>query len=90
MDIEKVSKLARLELNEEEKQKFSKQFENIMKWIDELNEINTDGIEPIFSITGMENNLRKDSEEFFGNRERIIKNFPNREYDFAKVKKVIE
>ncbi|MGC8728109.1 MAG: Asp-tRNA(Asn)/Glu-tRNA(Gln) amidotransferase subunit GatC [Elusimicrobiales bacterium] len=90
MDIEKVSKLARLELSEEEKEKFSKQFENIMKWIDELNETNTDGIEPIFSITGMENNLRNDREEFFGNRERIIKNFPNREYDFAKVKKVIE
>lgn len=90
MEIEKIARLARLELSEEEKQKFSNQFESIIKWINELNEVDTTTIEPIFSITGIENNLRKDEEYIFENREQIIKNFPNKEYDFVKVKKVID
>lgn len=90
MDISRVLKLARIELSDEEKENFSSQFENIIKWIDELNEINTDNIEPVFSITEINNNLRKDEPVKFSKRELIIKNLPNREYDFVKVKKVIE
>jgi aspartyl-tRNA(Asn)/glutamyl-tRNA(Gln) amidotransferase subunit C len=89
MDVEKIAELARIELNDEEKKKFSIQFNTIIKWIDELNEVNTESVEPIYSVTEATNNFRKDEPIEFENAKDIIKNFPNREYDFLKVKKVI-
>ena len=46
-DVEHVAKLARLELTEEEKQKYTKQLSDILKYANELNEVDTEGIEPM-------------------------------------------
>ncbi|NLH39474.1 MAG: Asp-tRNA(Asn)/Glu-tRNA(Gln) amidotransferase subunit GatC [Elusimicrobia bacterium] len=89
MNIDEVIKLAKIELKEDEKNLFSKQLDSIINWINELNELDTENIKPIFSITEMENNYYDDIPEKFDNTRDIINNFPNREYDFIKVKKVI-
>ncbi len=90
MNIEEVAKLARLKLNEDEKEKFEPQFKDIINWINELNQLDTSQIEGTFSITSMETRMRNDEEKKFENIESIKNNFTNREYDFLKVKKVIE
>ena len=46
-DVEHVAKLARLELNEEEKVKFSKQLGDILKYVEQMNEVDTTGVEPM-------------------------------------------
>lgn len=89
MNIDEVIKLARIELNDNEKKLFSRQLESIISWINELNELDTEDIKPVFSITEMENNYYDDIPEKFDNTRDIINNFPNREYDFLKVKKVL-
>ena len=59
-DINHVSSLARIKLTGNEKEKMTRELGAILGYIDKLKEVNTDGVEPIAHITGMENVLRKD------------------------------
>ncbi len=55
-----IAKLARLTLTPEEVQKMTKELSSILKYIDMLGEVKTEGVEPIAQITGIENALRED------------------------------
>lgn len=59
-EIEHVAGLARIRLSDKEKEKMTRELGAILGYIDKLKEVNTDGVEPIAHITGMENVLRKD------------------------------
>ena len=59
--VENIAKLARLGLSEIEKEKFSKELSAILEFINKLNEINVNKIEPTAQVTGLENVSRKDS-----------------------------
>jgi len=89
MEVEKIAKLAALILNEEEKNKFNEEFKKIIEWIDSLNDIDTTNVEA-FPYTLKSLDTYDDIPINFEKQELIIKNFTNREYDFLKVKKVIE
>lgn len=88
MDVEKIAMLARIKLSDEEKEIFSKEFEKIVKWISELKDVDTSGVEAFRSCCS--SNLREDLARDFENTKNIISNFPDKEFDFVKVKKVIE
>jgi len=60
MDINHIAKLARLGLSKEEKDKFKEELPNILKFVDKLNEVKVDKIDPTSQITGLENVTRKD------------------------------
>lgn len=55
-----VAALARLGLSEAEIEKFQTQLSNILDYVEQLNEVNTDGIEPTAQVTGLKNIKRKD------------------------------
>lgn len=59
-EIEHIAELARIKLSGEEKEKMANELGAILSYIDKLNEVNTEGVEAIAYITGMENVLRKD------------------------------
>ena len=59
-DVEHIAGLARIRLNDKEKEKMAKELGAILGYIDKLKEVNTDDVEPIAHITGMENVLRAD------------------------------
>ena len=61
MDIEHVAKLARLRLTDAEKEKFSKQMGTIIGYIEKLNELDTQNVEPTAHILGLNNVFREDS-----------------------------
>jgi aspartyl-tRNA(Asn)/glutamyl-tRNA(Gln) amidotransferase subunit C len=66
IDIEQVkhiAKLSRLELTPEEEKKYSEQLSSILDYVEQLNEVNTDGIPPMANITGMSNVFRDDGVE---------------------------
>jgi aspartyl-tRNA(Asn)/glutamyl-tRNA(Gln) amidotransferase subunit C len=91
-DVEYVAKLARLELTEDEKDKFTTQLEAILEYVDKLNKLDTSGVAATKHALTIENAWREDimvssSEE---TRERLLNNAPEREDNFYKVKKVIE
>lgn len=55
MDINHIAKLARLGLSEEEKKNLEKELPNILKFVDKLNEVKADKIDPTTQVTGLEN-----------------------------------
>lgn len=88
MDVEKIANLARIKLSNEEKERFSKEFEKIVNWVSELKNVDTTNVDPFFPC--YDSKLRQDIPLDFENVKGIISNFPDKEFDFVKVKKVID
>lgn len=59
-DLEHIAKLARIELTDEEKKTFLPQLESVIEYLDILNEVNTDNIEPTYQVNNLSNVLRTD------------------------------
>lgn len=87
-DVEHVAKLARLELNEEEKVKFSKQLGDILKYVEQMNEVDTAGVEPMNHAMEFYNVMREDVVKYENTREELMANAPDAESDFFKVPKI--
>lgn len=90
-DVEHIAKLARIELNEKEKEKFSQELSLILDYIKQLNEVDTDDVEPTSQVTGISNALRDDeSVNNLNNQDKIIEQFPERKETLLKVKAILE
>ena len=59
-EIDHIAKLARLELDHEHRDKFKKELSSILTYIEKLNEVNTDRVEPLYQVTGLTNQTRPD------------------------------
>ena len=88
--VEHVAKLARLELSNEEKELYTKQLSEILDYIDQLNEVNTEGIEPMTQPIPIVNVMREDVVKKEYERQDMIKNAPHEEYGFFRVPKIGE
>lgn len=88
--IEKAAHLARLNLSDEQKDKYVQSVGGIINWIEQLNEVNTDDIEPLATVTNIENRLRDDIVTDGDIVEKILANAPDELENFFAVPKVIE
>jgi aspartyl-tRNA(Asn)/glutamyl-tRNA(Gln) amidotransferase subunit C len=88
-DVEYIANLARLEFKEEEKEKFTEQFNKILEYIDKLNELDTENVETLYHVIDLKNVFREDEVKPSYPREEILKNAPSRTEFFFKVPKVI-
>ena len=87
--VEHIARLARLELNEAEKENMTKELGQILTYVEKLQEVNTEGIEPTAQVTGLENVFRKDEVgEQLGNPADLVAAAPEHERGFVKVKGV--
>jgi aspartyl-tRNA(Asn)/glutamyl-tRNA(Gln) amidotransferase subunit C len=59
-DLEHIAKLARIDLTDSEKTTFLPQLESVIEYLDVLNKVNTDGIEPTFRVNDQSNVYRTD------------------------------
>lgn len=89
-DVEKVARLARLELTEDEKNLFAGQMDAIIGYVEKIKELDTDGITPTSHAVPMENSFREDSVKPSIGIEKALGNAPRRVDSFFKVPKVIE
>lgn len=88
--IEQLALLSRLKLTDQEKERYQKELSAILSFVEKLEEVKED-IEPIAQITGLENVLREDEIKEWGlPREEILKNAPQVENGYLKVKAVFE
>ncbi|MFN3975515.1 MAG: Asp-tRNA(Asn)/Glu-tRNA(Gln) amidotransferase subunit GatC [Aquificaceae bacterium] len=89
MKVEKVAQLARIRLTEEEKEYFEKQLESILSFVEQLQEVNTEGVEPYipqFEETPMrEDQMLKDFDP-----QLVLKQAPESEGSFFVVPRVVE
>ena len=88
-DVEHVAKLARLEFNNAEKEKFTHQLNDILSYVEKLNEIDTSNVEPLSQVIESNNVFRKDETRPSSPREDMLKNAPDHSEQFFKVPKVI-
>jgi len=90
-EIQHIASLARIGLNDKDIEKYQKDLSAVLDYFKQLEEVNTDGIEPIGHITGMQNVFRNDKFEDFGSpgKEAILKNAPEVKDGQVKVKSVL-
>ena len=88
--VKHISKLARISLDENKVESLSKDLTSIMKFIENLNKLNTDKIEPLTSIINASLKSRKDEVKDGKIRDQIFKNSPEKNDEFFVVPKVIE
>ena len=88
--VKHISKLARISLDEKKIDSLSKDLTSIMKFIENLNKLNTDKTNPLTSIINTSLKSRKDEVKDGKIRDQILKNSPNKNENFFVVPKVIE
>tara|TARA_B100001123_G_C14972679_1_gene892303 strand:+ start:43 stop:330 length:288 start_codon:yes stop_codon:yes gene_type:complete len=88
--VKHISKLARISVNDEKAKKLEKDLNSIFKWIEQLNELNTDKVEPLASIAETKLRLRKDKILSENIRDEILNNSPKDNKDYFVVPKVVE
>ncbi len=87
-DVEHVAKLARLELSEEEKEKFTKQLGDVLKYVEQMNEVDTVGVKPMAHAFDFVNVMREDEIIYEQTKEELMKNAPEEENGFFRVPKI--
>ena len=88
--IKHISKLSRISVDEQKAEKLVGDLNSIFKFIEKLNELNTDKIEPLTSVAETTLKFRSDEVKNQNIREQIIKNSPEDNEDFFVVPKVVE
>ena len=88
--IKHISKLSRISVDEHEAEKLAGDLNSIFKFIEKLNELNTDNVEPLTSVVETTLKFRADEVKNQNIREQIIKNSPEDNEDFFVVPKVVE
>ena len=88
--IKHISKLSRISVHEQKAEKLVGDLNSIFKFIEKLNELNTDNVEPLTSVAETTLKFRSDEVKNQNIREQIIKNSPEDNEDFFVVPKVVE
>ena len=88
--VKHISKLARISIDDEKAKKLAGDLNSIFEFIEKLNKLNTDKVEPLTSIAETSLQLRIDEVKSKNIRDQILKNSPDENKDFFVVPKVIE
>jgi aspartyl-tRNA(Asn)/glutamyl-tRNA(Gln) amidotransferase subunit C len=88
--LDKIAHLARLEFAEKDAEKMMRDMSEIVEWVEKLNEVNTDGVEPLTSMSHEINVLREDEVKDHLDHDRALRNAPKKDDDYFRVPKVLE
>jgi len=88
--VKHISKLARISVDDEKANKLAGDLNSIFSFIEKLNELNTENVEPLTSIAETTLRFREDEIKSENIREKILKNSPENNEDFFVVPKVVE
>lgn len=85
-----IAKLARIAMSDEELERLLPELNNILGWVEQLGEVNTDGIEPLTAVIDQKLRLREDAITDGDVRDEVLANAPEAQHGFFAVPKVIE
>ncbi len=88
--VGKIARLARIRVTEDEKDKLAAELSRILKMIEELNQVDTKGVEPMTSVVQMKPPLRPDAVTDGNIQNKILANAPEQTAGFFVVPKVVE
>jgi len=88
--VKRIGRLARIRVEENEVEKYQGELNAILGFVEQLDEVNVDGVEAMTSVTPMQLRRREDVITDGGYAEKIVKNAPLSEDNFFMVPKVVE
>jgi aspartyl-tRNA(Asn)/glutamyl-tRNA(Gln) amidotransferase subunit C len=88
--VKRIGRLARIRVEEQEVEKYQAELNAILSFVEQLGEVNVEGVEPMTSVTPMQLRRREDVVTDGNYPERVVKNAPLSEDNFFMVPKVIE
>jgi aspartyl-tRNA(Asn)/glutamyl-tRNA(Gln) amidotransferase subunit C len=88
--LEKIAHLARLEFDEKSEEKMLADMNNMLSFVEKLQELDTDSVEPLQTMSFETNQLREDQVKGHLAREKGLKNAPKKDQEYFRVPKVIE
>ena len=86
----KIAKLCRVKIEENEIDELSSQLSSILDWVEQLNEVNTDNVEPLSNVNMSELPLREDKENTENKSKEVLSNAPEKLENYFVVPKVVE
>ncbi len=89
-EVEHIARLARLELDGSEKEQFTMQLNEILDYVEKLNQLDTSAIEPTAHVIPVHNIFRKDELKPSMDPEEVLANAPDRIGNYFKVPKLLE
>jgi aspartyl-tRNA(Asn)/glutamyl-tRNA(Gln) amidotransferase subunit C len=88
--VRHIARLARIAMSDEELDRLGPELNNILGWVEQLAEVNTDGVEPLTAVIDQKLRLREDAVTEGDRRDDVLANAPDAEHGFFAVPKVIE
>ena len=88
--VRKVARLARIAVPEERLEPMAKELNGILAWIEQLNEVDVDGVDPMTTPVAMKLPMREDVVTDGNKRDQVLANAPKSEEGFFVVPKVVE
>ena len=88
--VRHIAKLARIAMSDEELDRLLPELNNILGWVEQLAEVNTDGVEPLTAVIDLKLRLRDDVVDDGNIRDQVLANAPEAQHGFFAVPKVIE
>ncbi len=88
--VRHIAKLARIAMSDEEIERLAPELNNILGWVEQLGEVNTDGVEPLTAVIDLKLRLRDDVVIEGNIRDEVLANAPEAQHGFFAVPKVIE
>ncbi len=89
-DVDKVASLSRLSFSDDERRRLVDDLNRILEYMDQLNELDTENVEPTAHVLLMSNVFREDAEKPSMPKEKLLANAPSQEKGYFKVPQVIE
>ena len=89
-EVEKLAHLARLEFSEKEKEEMIEDMDKILGFVEKINELQLDNVEPLVYMTDETNVLRKDEVLEEVGKEKALLNAPDKDTDYFRVPKVVK
>ena len=83
--LDKLAKLAKLKIPEDQKESMKGQLSEIITWMDKLREVDTEGVEPLTNMSEEVNASREDKIKQAVNRDKLLANAPDHDEKFIKV-----
>ncbi len=87
--VDHIAHLARLEFEGAKKEAITEDLERIISFMETLQEVNTDGVEPLIYMTNEINHLREDIAKDTVTQEQALKNAPKKDSDYFRIPKVL-
>jgi aspartyl-tRNA(Asn)/glutamyl-tRNA(Gln) amidotransferase subunit C len=88
--VRHIAKLARIAMSDEEIERLAPELNKILGWVEQLSEVNTDGVEPLTAVIDQKMRLRDDVVTDGNIRDEVLANAPEAQHGFFAVPKVIE